>query len=131
MTLDDRAKDNWAMLFRIAKAAGGGWPNRALEAARVTSGKFGNEKQAVSIQLLGDIRRAFDDLATDSIRSDALASRLGSIEEAPWGALGGGKPLSPRGIALMLKPFGISPNKRKDANYYIRRDFEDAWLRYL
>jgi hypothetical protein len=129
--LDDRARDNWAMLFRIAEAAGGDWPRRAANAARVTSAKDVDEKQSAGVRLLADTRRVFEQTKADALKSDMLAKQLGALEEAPWGSYKGGKALSPRGIALLLKPFGISPNKRKDANYYVRHDFEDAWSRYL
>lgn len=130
-TLDDRAKDNWCMMMRIAALAGGDWPERALRAARVTSGQPDSDKHSEGVRLLADIKRAFDDMGSDTIPSDPLATRLRAMEDASWGDAAGGKGLSTRGIAKLLKPFGISPRKGKDANYYQRSDFTDAWERYL
>jgi hypothetical protein len=56
------------------------------------------------------------------------------MEEAPWGDLKG-KPLDPRRLSNLLKPYGIQSKKvrigEKTAQGYQRTCFWDAWSRYL
>jgi hypothetical protein len=53
------------------------------------------------------------------------------------GALGDlkGKPLNDRGLAKLLKPYGIKPKVVRlggdVAGGYVREDFRDTWQRYL
>ena len=43
----------------------------------------------------------------------------------------GGRPISTRGVAKLLKPFGVMPTRDKEARYYRRDSFTGAFGRYL
>jgi Protein of unknown function (DUF3631) len=131
--LNDRAADNWRPLLAIADLAGGEWPKRARDAARDLSGEG---REAVSdVELLRDIRTAFGDL--DVITSADLVTALVADPERPWATWGrGDKPLTPNGLARLLKPFAIisetvHPLGRPRAKGYKRVHFEEVWAGYL
>jgi len=108
--LDDRAQDNWRPLIAIAEAAGGDWPARARKAALVLSGADTRvEDEGHTVQLLADIRQVFVDEGTDQLASATIIERLTALEERPWSEWRHGKPLTPRGLAELLRPFGIRP----------------------
>ncbi len=70
----------------------------------------------------------------DRLSSEDLANELARIEESPWGDWYG-RPLGQRGVARMLKSYGIKPHsvriEDKTAKAYTYADFLDAWGRYL
>ncbi len=54
-------------------------------------------------------------------------------DEAPWGDLKGNA-ISARGIAKLLKPYGVASKNLRDGNVtkgYARADLLDPWARYL
>jgi len=63
-----------------------------------------------------------------------LLEALHVMEEAPWGSLRG-EPLDARGLARLLKPYGVKPEKLREGDDTFRgyrsTSFEDAWARYL
>jgi hypothetical protein len=87
---------------------------------------------SLGVRLLGDVRAVFEEL--DRITTAALLERLKALEEAPWSDLRG-KPLDARGLARLLKPYGIAYKTVREgeltAKGYERADFVDAWARYL
>jgi hypothetical protein len=63
-----------------------------------------------------------------------LVHGLHAMSDAPWSDFSYGKPLSTRGLAKLLKPFGIRPKDikfEKTAKGYYSTDFDDAFRRYL
>jgi 5S rRNA maturation endonuclease (ribonuclease M5) len=130
--LNDRAADNWRPLLAIADLAGGHWPRRAREAACLLSGE-GHDSTSVNVELLADIRLAFGDL--DVIRSLDLVAKLIADLERPWVEWKGGRPLTQKQLAGLLRPFGIvsetvSTPGQKDAKGYKRAGFEEVWEQY-
>jgi hypothetical protein len=130
--LHDRAADGWEPLLSIADAAGGEWPARARLAAVALSGEDAIDL-SIGIRLLADIRDAFDGL--DHLGTADLLSQLHDLEDAPWSEWYG-KPLSARGLAKLLEPYGVLPQQRRVAGGeivrgYFRLDLEDVWQRYL
>jgi Protein of unknown function (DUF3631) len=130
--LNDRATDNWRPLLAIADLAGGEWPERGREAARILSGE--DQDGAVHVELLRDIRKAFGD--SEVMTSADLVAALVADPERPWATWGkGDKPLTQNGLARLLKPFAIisetvHPAGRPDAKGYKRARFEGAWAVY-
>ena len=65
--------------------------------------------------------------------TDNLLDRLHAIGEAPWGDWYG-HPLSPRDLAKLLKPYGVTSTKVKDDGQSVRgyrsEDLWDVWQRY-
>jgi hypothetical protein len=57
------------------------------------------------------------------------------MEDRPWSEWRDGKPMSARGLAMLLDGFGIKPSQFRTAAGIIRgyrsRDFEEAFARYL
>jgi hypothetical protein len=134
--LDDRAADGWEPLLAIADVAGGEWPQRARRAALALSAEQDRDPDSHRVQLLADIRRAFDALGGDRLATAALLSRLTADEEAPWTTYGkGDKPLGAHALSRLLQPFGIRSRTVRlpdgtTPKGYLREQFEDAWERY-
>ncbi|MBI4569693.1 MAG: DUF3631 domain-containing protein [Planctomycetes bacterium] len=132
--LNDRANDNWRLLFAIADAAGGDWPDRAREAASAAAGVETDDSEEAGVQLLGDVRAILDETGLDRIASAELARRLGEMENRPWPEWKNGKPITANQIARRLRAFGVSTRTiRTDTGTpkgYLRFDLEDAFTRY-
>jgi hypothetical protein len=133
--LEDRAADAWEPLLALAELAGGKWPDRARRAALALS-TVADEDDSLGVRLLADIRRVFEERAPDSIATADLLAALADDEEAPWATLQrGDRPLTARRLASLLSPYKIRPRKWREEGEtvrgYRRRDFVDAWGRYL
>ncbi len=131
--LHDRAADNWRPLLAIADAAGGPWPERARRAALLLSGAADDDGD-VRVQLLADVRAVMD--GRERIRSADLVSALVRMEDRPWPEWRHGQPLSTRGLARLLEPYGVSPRAYRDGDRagvrgYLVEDLVDVWARYL
>ena len=67
-----------------------------------------------------------------SLALKLLVTNLCALDETPWAEWRRGeKPITARGVALLLKPFGIVSKHTRVVREYHRNDFEDAWKRYL
>lgn len=135
--LDDRAADGWEPLLAIADAVGGPWPERAREAAVALSAGRVEADGSTGVLLLRDIRALFGVRQLDRLPSDEIAKALGAMDERPWSEWGEARrPITPYGIARLLKPFGVLPRSIRlpdghTPKGYLREDFEDAWGRYV
>ncbi len=109
MPVEDRAADNWEPLIAVADAAGGDWPERARNAAKVmTDGEEEMSSESFGLELLRNIRDLWlserpDMLATHSVD---LVEALVTMEETPW-ARYNGTGLDQNGVARLLKPYGV------------------------
>ena len=131
--LNDRAADGWEPLLAIAELIGETIPENARDAARALSGY--EETNSINLELLQDIRTVFNGTGRESITTGDLLEHLNKLEEAPWSGYHRGKELSGRGLAKLLRPFGITSelmriNGTPGRGYEVRQ-FEDAWKRYL
>jgi putative DNA primase/helicase len=135
-SLNDRAADNWRPLIAIADLAGGDWPARARDAARLLSGE-GHDSTSVNVELLADIRLAFGNAG--EISSADLVVRLTSDPERPWVEWKHGKPLTQQQLAGLLRPFGIIPERldsspsgerRQQVRGYRVEHFTGVWEAY-
>ena len=130
--ITDRPADVWEALISIADVNGGGWPDRARKAAVALVADAMEDKASLGVRLLADIRSVFGTEVNMST-ADMLAKLMG-LDEAPWGDLKG-KPLNPRKLANLLKPYGVtSKNVRIGTEVvkgYAAQDFFDPWQRYL
>ena len=137
--LHDRARDNWQPLLAIAEACGGDWPEQARDAAVRLSGVDDNE--TYGIQLLEDLWVLFERGRCDErgygLSSQAIAHELAEMEDRPWPEFSHGKPITPRAIAKLLKPWKIFPKQVKaqsdkwGPNGYEPRQFKSVFKRYL
>jgi len=131
--LNDRAADNWRPLIAIAEMAGGQWPVKARSAALALSGLNQDEDDlSKGVMLLRDCRRVFDKTRATELGAEVLVTNLCALDETPWAEWRRSeKPITARGVALLLKPFGIVSKHTRVVREYHRNDFEDAWRRYL
>lgn len=134
--LNDRAADNWRPLFAIAGRLGGEWPRLVRETAIGLCGLAeADADDTLGIQLLDDIRRLFQEQGGDRVPTADLLSSLIGLEGQPWAEVSAGKPLTPRRLATLLKPFGIRPTDAKvggrTLKTYMFESFDDAFRRYL
>jgi putative DNA primase/helicase len=133
-SLDDREADNWRALLAIADAAGGAWPGRARAAAMAAAGR--RDEDAPGPMLLSDLRDLFRDRSTDRLATDTILGALRELDRRPWSEWKDGQPMKARGLARLLKPFGIEPRTVKlpggvTAKGYLLEWFEEAFGRYL
>ncbi len=130
--LNDRAADNWRPLLAIAEIAGGMWPEVARAAAIALSGASQDDDLSKGVMLIRDCRRVFDETRLPQLSAEALVSKLCALDEAPWKEWRHSeKPITSRGVAMLLKPFKISSKHSSAAREYHRADFEDAFMSYL
>lgn len=130
--LHDRAQDNARCICAIADAVGGHWPV-TIRAALVGMHHevVGDEPQSAGVLLLRDIAEIFEARRAERIGSTDLMNALCALEESPWMEWRGGRPISPRGIAKLLQPYGIALAQDRIGSFYRPWDFRDAFDRYL
>jgi putative DNA primase/helicase len=136
--LNDRAADNWRPLLAIADLAGGNWHDHARAAALALS-TIDEDADTLGVQLLADIKTVFERTKAEAVWTEDLLRHLHAMSEAPWSEYGRQrKPISPRQLAALLKPFGIgtkgqvwNPSTRENKRGYMREQFSAAWGRYL
>jgi hypothetical protein len=134
--ITDRAADCWEPLVSVADAAGGDWPELVREAALYLVKRGVDRGQTSGVELLADIRRViFGD--EDKVHTVTLLDRLFNLPESRWNDVDGrGHKLTDRGLADMLKDYGVKSHKQIKLNQvnragYVKAEFEDAWNRYL
>lgn len=133
--LHDRAADNWRPLISIADAVGGKWPELARRAAMELSGDNVGDDDSAGVMLLTDLQTIFKKDGSLHIASTDLVEKLVEIEERPWPEWHHQKPITPRQVARLLKPFGVKPTNvrigSKIPKGYRLEDFNDAFSRYV
>ena len=129
--LHDRAQDNARAICAIADVAGCIWPERIRAALVGLAGQPDDEPQSAGVLLLRDIAEILERRIGDRIGSADLCEELCRLEESPWAEWRRGDPITARGVAKLLKPFGIRPNRDRTGSFYALRDFADPLNRYL
>lgn len=129
--LNDRAQDNARTICAIADVAGGNWPELVRASLVGLSGLSDGEPQSAGVLLLRDIAEIFETWIGGRIGSTELCEALCVIEESPWADWRHGLPITTRGIAKLLKPFGVTPRRDMERRFYGRADFADAFRSYL
>lgn len=138
MPVEDRAADTWEPLVAVADLAGGGWSERARAACQAMTKHEAEQDQdssGMGIRLLADIRRAFAAEGNPPvIRTSRLLDILNKDEETPWPDYTANG-LTPRGLQILMKDYGISSANRRfhgdvQAKGFTRLQFTDAWARY-
>ena len=127
--LFNRVADNWRPLFAIADMIGSDWPERARHAAAALMPR---ESDAVGPMVLADIALAFAD--KDRMWSETICASLATIEGRLWAEWSKGKPITQNQLAFLLKPFRVRPGNVRIGSEvnrgYLRRQFEELWIRY-
>ncbi|GAA3771534.1 DUF3631 domain-containing protein [Streptomyces chiangmaiensis] len=137
MPVEDRAADTWEPLVIVADLAGGEWPVLARSTCRaMTAYEAGQDEEGgLRTRVLVDIRRAFAAEGDPAVlRTSRLLEFLNADKEAPWAEYGA-HGLTPRGLQLLLKDYGIGAANRRfpdrtQARGFTRNQFLDAWTRY-
>ena len=144
--LHDRACDAWEVLLAIGEIAGGEWAGstgRVYRACGAVTAEVDPET-GVREMLLSDIRMVFweagdpEHLPTGKSGDEydptapAILPALTAKEGRPWSEWSHGRPLSPRGLANLLKDFGIAPSTIRTSHKstpkgYKRSAFERHW----
>lgn len=94
-----------------------------------------DEEGGLRTRLLVGIRRAFAAVGDPAVLSTKhLLESLNADREAPWAEYGANG-LTPRGLQLLLKPYGIGSANRRfpdgtQAKGFARNQFLDTWARY-
>jgi len=131
--LDDRAQEIWEPLLAVGTRAGEGWLERLTEAA--TRFSAGREDESATLELLADIREILTERVVERIPSADLVQSLVEVEGRRWAEWSHGRPLTPTGLARLLKDFGIRPIPlwidSKTQRCYTAAMFADAFARYL
>ncbi len=135
--LHDRARDAWEILLAVGHVVGGDWAGsgRAWAACVYVDADAENEGGPEE-QLLADLRAVFHregDPAALATRS--ILHALHQLDFRPWSRYERGKPLSPHGLARLLKPFQVTPNtvRLPDGGIlkgYKREAFDPLWKAY-
>lgn len=104
----DRAAEIWEPLLAIADLAGDDWSKRARAACTyfVVSSASDDEKLSLGQRLLRDIKRVFDDEATNAMWSSDIIAKLTVDAESEWRDLWG-KTLDQRRLAKELNKYGV------------------------
>lgn len=135
--LDDRAQDAVEPLLAVADLAGGTWPERARAAlVELRRGDESSVESSLGVELLADIRAAFDLDGVDRLSTAQLIERLADDEEGPWLDWRGAGHVKPRTIGRLLGAFGVSSRtiRLDDGNTakgFLREQLTDVWTRYL
>jgi hypothetical protein len=132
--LSDRAGDAWEPLLAIADHAAGDWPARARTAAIGLSSGGDDGELGRGAQLLAAMRRAMS--GHTEIFTESLLEIVNGDEDLPFGGWNEGKGLDPRGLARLLKPYGLKKTGtvRQGADTkkgYKSADLAEVWARYL
>ena len=137
--LHDRARDAWRILLAIGAVAGGEWAGPEGRARRACEhvnanldGETGDREK-----LLADLCEVFRNSGDpDVLATKEILEALHAMEGRPWSEWKHDKPLSPRGLATLLKPFTVRPTTfRQPYNGtqkgYRREQLEPIWRAYL
>jgi hypothetical protein len=88
-----------------------GTPWRSTDHARGRGSRFGPVRRAdVGMRLLADIRDVF--AGEEHLPTSDLLQALHALEDSLWGDWYG-SPLSARGLAKLLAPYGVGPAQRR------------------
>jgi hypothetical protein len=130
----NRTRRNWWLLLAIAELAGADWAEEARTASATIEGVRNSDD--IEVELLADIKAAFDAKGVDEFSTEDLIKALTADEERPWATWVKDKdPIGPKHIGRMLRKYNIiSEDVRPDgvhAKGYKRVRFEEPWERYL
>jgi hypothetical protein len=138
----DRLEEGCRLLLAIAELCGERWRTRAREALLELAGASIGVAMSERTQLLADVRDVFADAGDPAeLTTAALLDGLLALDESPWRSWWGverdGEVRPSKGAARKLsthlrgfKAASHSVGEKRNKGYR-RRDFEDAWKRYL
>lgn len=136
-TLNSREQDNWRPLIAILKVIDSTKVDHLLKIAVHLVDQ--QEEDTPDIRLLRDIKAIFDTLpptraGRNDITTTDLTKKLNELEDSGWDEYQKGKPISPAWVGRRVKKYKIKsspPLGKKSGRGFRRKDFENAWARYL
>ena len=134
--LHDRARDAWEILLAIGHVAGGEWAGSGRAwAACVYVDADGATEESPEEELLGDLRAVFHSEGDPpTLATQSILQALHQMDTRPWSRYEKGRPLSPHGLAKLLRPFRITPTTVRLVNDirkgYKLREFVPLWTAY-
>lgn len=131
---NNRAQDNWTPLFTLAALIGPKWLTKCEKAYRLLEAK--KDSSDPRDLLLKDIQVILKSYKDKNITSEKMISFLTADSDSIWTEYSAGKAITPRGLAALLKDFGIKPKTIRRGNNtnnrgYKGSDFDDAFKRYI
>ena len=128
----NRMRDNWLPLLQIAQLAGVSWIEKCNDAIEELEIKRKAEAAALTVNdLLLDLREVLNKFIGPEIGSSELLERLNRLSEGDWHVAKNGRAITSKWLAQNLRPYSITPYRRRTGNVYTLADFEDAFNRYL
>jgi len=128
----NRMRDNWLPLLQIAQLASVSWIEKCNDAIQELEIKRKTEATALTFNdLLLDLREVLRTFIGPEIGSSALLELLQGLPEGDWHVANNGRTITSKWLAKQLRPYSITPYRRRTGNVYMLADFEDAFNRYL
>jgi hypothetical protein len=132
---NDRRRDNFAPLWRIAEALGDPWPERVAAAYAVTEADDDEDNEPAHVLLLRDVLAVFEAKRATELSPTDLIAELMLLEDRPWSDWKNGRPLTSHALARMLKGFKLKATVRKlygrAARVYTWAEVHAAAIPYL
>ena len=137
--LHDRARDAWEALLAVANVAGCDWAGEGGRAWRACEKVHADAEDETGARekLLADLRQVFADAGDpEAMATNQILKALRAMEGRPWSEWKRGQPLSPRGLADLLKPFNVRPTTFRQpgggtSRGYHRKHLQPVWSAYL
>jgi hypothetical protein len=130
-----RLAECWVPLAKVARVAGGAWPERLLAAfAALTVGSRA-DNATTEHRLLVDLHEVFGDDV--ELHTTTILARLNALEDSPWGSWNDDKGIKAHELAKHTKRYRTHAKttqlwiEGQNKQGYKRAWFEDAWTRYL
>ena len=128
----NRMRDNWLPLLQIAQLAGVSWVEKCNDAIQELEIKRKTETSALTVNdLLMDLREVLSTFTGPEIGSNELLELLLFQSDGDWHSANNGRTITSKWLAIKLRPYGITTQRRSKCNVYMLADFEDAFKRYL
>lgn len=122
---DDRRRDNFEPLYRVALALGGSWPSR-LEAAYLVGADDDEADASAGVMLLRDLAALFEADGADRMTTANIVGALTGDDELPWHEWRHGKPATARTFAKLLAPYGVRPVNIKTSSGSVSKGYRKA-----
>lgn len=130
---DDRRRDNFAPLYRLAAVLGGDWPAR-VAAGYLAKAEAESDAEDAGVMLLRDVMEILNKRRATHIGTTDLVGELVTLEGQPWAEWRNGRPITSHGVARLMRPFSIRPRNTRDMGAVLKgyhlADVQAAFIRY-
>lgn len=131
---NDRRRDNFTPLWRIAQALGAPWPDRLASAYLAQAATEDDSDEPAGVMLLSDLASIFAQRRAARLQSADLVVDLVNMEDRPWAEWRHGRPLTPQTIAKLLRPFCVKQRPTRVGTQvfkaYDAEDIKATFTRY-